>query len=215
MAEDRKKTARRTRREGGKTDMVRNSRLYSVLMTQHPRATIMGMAMLMLVRLLALVFMGMIMVVTDLMPARFMSALFIAIPGRAVAPFHDGQPRHRDHPPCCSITGRTRRRHIAFAHPPQLGKGAASHAIEFVKWHIIRSSQHAGSPFSPAARVTRIPPAENNLMRMFDYWTIARSVSPLRYLVGPASLMRMSKSKISVGSHKVAQALGISTMPLI
>ena len=39
------------------------------------------------------------------------------------------------------------------------------------------------------------------------------SMSPLMCLIGPAELGIMSKSKISVGSHSVAQALGTSTTP--
>ncbi len=37
--------------------------------------------------------------------------------------------------------------------------------------------------------------------------------SPVMNLVGPAADGMMSKSKISVGSHSVAQAFGISTTP--
>jgi hypothetical protein len=38
---------------------------------------------------------------------------------------------------------------------------------------------------------------------------------PLTCLIGPAALGIRSKSKISVGSQSVAQALGISTTPEI
>jgi hypothetical protein len=38
-------------------------------------------------------------------------------------------------------------------------------------------------------------------------------ISPLMNFVGPADEGMMSKSKISVGSHNVAQAFGISTTP--
>ena len=39
------------------------------------------------------------------------------------------------------------------------------------------------------------------------------STPPFTCLIGPAALGMMSKSKISVGSQSVAQALGISTTP--
>ena len=38
-------------------------------------------------------------------------------------------------------------------------------------------------------------------------------MSPVMCLIGPADDGMMSKSKISVGSHSVAQALGMSTTP--
>jgi hypothetical protein len=44
---------------------------------------------------------------------------------------------------------------------------------------------------------------------------VGMSMPPLMCLVGPAALGMMSKSKMSVGSHSVAQALGISTTPEI
>ena len=40
-------------------------------------------------------------------------------------------------------------------------------------------------------------------------------MSPVMCLIGPADDGMMSKSKISVGSHSVAQALGTSTTPEI
>src|SRR5882724_9866717 len=44
-------------------------------------------------------------------------------------------------------------------------------------------------------------------------WDSGIWMSPLMCLIGPADDGMMSKSKISVGSHSVAQALGTSTTP--
>lgn len=41
------------------------------------------------------------------------------------------------------------------------------------------------------------------------------SIEPSRYFTGPAAVGLMSKSKICVGSHNVAQAFGTSTTPLM
>ena len=50
----------------------------------------MGVLMLMLMRLLTLVFMGVIMSVTSLVSAWLMCALFIAFPGRTIILLHNG-----------------------------------------------------------------------------------------------------------------------------
>jgi hypothetical protein len=42
---------------------------------------------------------------------------------------------------------------------------------------------------------------------------IGISTPPLMCLIGPAALGITSKSKMSVGSHRVAQAFGMSTTP--
>lgn len=47
------------------------------------------------------------------------------------------------------------------------------------------------------------------------YLASARSILPSNAFFGPAALGRMSNEKISVGTYNVAQALGISTMPLM
>lgn len=44
---------------------------------------------------------------------------------------------------------------------------------------------------------------------------LATSAVPVMIFFGPSAFGFRSKSKISVGSHKVAQAFGISTTPLI
>lgn len=46
-------------------------------------------------------------------------------------------------------------------------------------------------------------------------YEIGMSMLPSRYLTGPEAFGLMSNSKICVGSHRVAQALGTSTTPLI
>ena len=44
---------------------------------------------------------------------------------------------------------------------------------------------------------------------------IGMSIEPSRKRVGPAALGLMSNSKMSVGNHSVAHALGMSTTPLM
>ena len=53
-----------------------------------------------------------------------------------------------------------------------------------------------------------IPSRRDHLSGESGIW-----MSPLMCLIGPADDGMMSKSKISVGSHSVAQALGTSTTP--
>ena len=68
----------------------------------------------------------------------------------------------------------------------------------------------AAFPIGPAA--ARRSGFSRNQTRSGDsgIWT-----EPSMNLVGPAALGLMSKSKICVGSHSVAQALGTSTTPLM
>lgn len=63
----------------------------------------------------------------------------------------------------------------------------------------IKAGRHSG-PRKPASYLS---------------YEIGISMLPSRYFTGPAALGLMSKSKICVGSHRVAQALGTSTTPLI
>ena len=66
-------------------------------MTQHPGSAMVRVALLMRVGMLAFMFMVMIMTMTGFALARLMSALFIALPGRAIMPFHNSQSGNRDH----------------------------------------------------------------------------------------------------------------------
>lgn len=96
------------------------------------------MSMLVLMRssLLTLVFMGVIMAVTGRDPARFMRALFVALPSCAIAFVHNGQARYRYQPRRGHAALGARSRCIALAESPQLRKGSAISAIIFVKRHL-------------------------------------------------------------------------------
>src|SRR6202012_4660201 len=63
--------------------------------------------------------------------------------------------------------------------------------------------RHRPAPFAQGFLVS-----EHHLSGEIGIW-----ISPLMCLIGPADDGITSKSNISVGSHKVAQALGTSTTP--
>ena len=103
-------------------------------------------------------------------------------------------------------------RRVAFRHRPHVGKRAAIVAEIFVDRHLIPRAlqiftrrRMRGGNHTPS----RIP-SRGELYLSCDsgIW-----MSPLMCLIGPADDGMMSKSKISVGSHSVAQALGTSTTP--
>jgi len=62
------------------------------------------------------------------------------------------------------------------------------------------------------AKQRKVWPAAGETYLSFDNGT---SIPGVTFLVGPSALGLTSKSKISVGNQSVAQALGISTTPLI
>src|SRR4051794_14710068 len=86
---------------------------------------------------------------------------------------------------------RARVRLLAFRHRPHGGEGATAAAEIVVDRH--RSL--------PDVRLDHLS------------GDIGISIPPSNCLVGPAAHGMTSKSKMSVGSHKVAQALGMSTTP--
>src|SRR5690242_2965389 len=101
-------------------------------------------------------------------------------------------------------------RQVAFRHRPDLGEGAAIVAEIFVDGHIVSlrlviSEVGAGGQARPSRTRRR-----SYLSGESGIW-----MSPLMCLMGPAADGMTSKSKISVGSHSVAQALGTSTTPEI
>lgn len=87
---------------------------------------------------------------------------------------------------------------IAIAHGAQFGKRATPGAPIFIQGHA-----HSPEPLVDSDGSATFQPA------------MARSAPPLTLICGPDVLGMMSKSKISVGIHSVAQALGMSTMPLM
>jgi len=101
---------------------------------------------------------------------------------------------------------------VAFGHRPHVRERAASVAEIFVNRHFLfpRPSLTNANGGCGAAepQPSRIPSRRDYLSCESGIW-----MSPLICLIGPADDGMMSKSKISVGSHSVAQALGTSTTP--
>lgn len=129
---------------------------------------------------------------------RFMGAALVASM-RLVASRRDlTQGRPRQHARGCRCALRAVYGGIAFAHGSQFGERATRGALVFIQGH-------TGSPEWIVDRdeSVMLQPA------------MARSAPPLTMISGPDALGMMSKSKISAGIHNVAQALGMSTMPLM
>lgn len=94
----------------------------------------------------------------------------------------------RKHPPAGTAALGAGGRFIALGHCPKRVESTAGGAVVFIGWH------------------------RNYTFKSYE---IGMSILPSRNFVGPAAVGLMSKSKICVGSHKVAQAFGTSTTPLI
>jgi hypothetical protein len=123
--------------------------------------------------------------------------------------------RRQNHPRRFTQALRTVLRRIAFRHRPHIRERAAIIAEIFVDRHLYSPVRFEtlgdprrrmrGGRYAPS----RIP-SRRELYLSCDsgIW-----MSPLMCLIGPADDGMMSKSKISVGNHSVAQALGTSTTP--
>lgn len=101
---------------------------------------------------------------------------------------------------------------IALRHRSHVGERSASVAKIIVDRHL-RSS--LGRSLGSKARGSQ--PAAPAHRRVGGYLSgdMGMSTPPLTCLMGPAAFGITSKAKISVGSHRVAQALGMSTTPEI
>ena len=104
---------------------------------------------------------------------------------------------------------------VAFRHRPHVRERAAIVAEIFVDGHFV-SSRDRLQIFATADAGRQIRTVPHPFAQgVYLSWEIGIWMSPLMCLIGPADDGMMSKSKISVGSHSVAQALGMSTTPLI
>jgi hypothetical protein len=117
---------------------------------------------------------------------RGMGALFISFPCEPIGRTHGAQVNNRKDFDCGNSTGRTFRRQAAFSKRTPFGESAALPAIIFVNRHGI-----------------------------LLYFATERSAPLLIIFFGPSAFGMMSNSKISVGRNTVAQAFGISTIPLM
>jgi hypothetical protein len=111
------------------------------------------------------------------------------------------------------LTARAILRFVTFRHRSHVGERPAIVTEIFVDRHLLSSRGYlrdcgcgAADTHRPASRRAGI----SYLSCESGIW-----MSPLICLIGPADDGMMSKSKISVGSHSVAQALGTSTTPEI
>ena len=119
--------------------------------------------------------------------------------------------RRQDHARRFALASRTVLRCIAFCHRPHIRKRSAIATEIFINRHFCFLSPASqtqrrmrGGRYAPS----RTPSQGDYLSCESGIW-----MSPLICLIGPADDGMTSKSKISVGSHSVAQALGTSTTP--
>ena len=138
-----------------------------------------------------------------------------ALVGRMGKPSLCGQPRHvrrgQIGPRRHLAAVRTVERQFAVGHRPHFSEWAAIGTEIFVSRH---RSPPNGWPWGRVRHGLR--PHRTRTRgdeRSYLSGDSGRSKPPLMCLIGPAALGMMSKSKISVGRYKVAQALGISTTP--
>jgi len=104
---------------------------------------------------------------------------------------------------------------VAFRHRPHVLERTAIVTEIFVDWHCVSPCQscsrmRAGCGAAEVAVPHPVARGEAYLSGEIGIW-----ISPLICLIGPADDGITSKSKISVGSHSVAQAFGTSTTPEI
>jgi hypothetical protein len=120
--------------------------------------------------------------------AGFVPALFV--PCKSVAPprRHEAQAGRGHDASGTTKTPRTRSREVALSDAPPQGESSALTARVIIEGHI---------------REIRV------------HFALARSALPVTIFFGPSAFGRMSNEKISDGTYSVAQALGISTMPLM
>ena len=104
---------------------------------------------------------------------------------------------------------------VAFGHRPHVRERAAIVAEIFVDGHLVSSREYFGIDFAmaDAGRPARLSRPASFSRRDYLSGEIGIWMSPVMCLIGPADDGMMSKSKISVGSHSVAQAFGTSTTP--
>jgi hypothetical protein len=108
-------------------------------------------------------------------------------------------------------------RRVAFRHRPHVGKRAAIVADIVVDRHFISlrvEDQNSDDRGCGAANLEAVP-ASRRAGRTYLSGDSGIWMSPLMCLIGPTDDGMMSKSKISVGNHSVAQAFGTSTTPEI
>lgn len=125
--------------------------------------------------------------------ARFVAAALIAFLGHARQGLHQSETWRRHHPRGGPAAKRAEGAIVALGDAAVEGEFSAVPTVVVVKGH----GSCCGS----------------RLGRSQD--TRARSILPSRYFLGPDEFGRMSNEKISVGTYSVAQALGMSTMPLM
>lgn len=134
---------------------------------------------------------------------RFMRAFLIAFM-RGAGGFGDHrQVRRRNDSRRRASTFGTIRRPGRIGHLGEIRERAAVIADIFVQRHCSKLLYVCDSTAAPAGAA---------LPRQA---TRARSTPPPTWAIGPDAFGFMSNSKISVGSHSVAHALGISTIPLM
>ena len=113
----------------------------------------------------------------------------------------------------CALALRTILRRVAFRHRPHVGERAAIVAEILIDRHVVssRDSVHIIATADAGRQIRTVP----HPVAQGCYLSCESGIwmSPLMCLIGPADDGMMSKSKISVGSHSVAQALGTSTTP--
>src|ERR1700677_2513235 len=140
------------------------------------------------------------------------SATLVGGVGLALVRGHTEEVRRgQDHARRFALASRTVLRRIAFGHRPHVGERATIVAEIFVHRHFVSSPQShkRNGECGPAdPQPSRTPSRRDYLSCESGIW-----MSPLMCLIGPADDGMMSKSKISVGNHSVAQALGTSTTP--
>ncbi len=134
--------------------------------------------------------------------------------GRHRRKIRRGQKRSRRILPTC----RTFMWQIGISHRPCVGERSTASAHIIIHGHRLSSSTWAIAG-SVAGRLGRqpAPPRRRAGHRLsgghYLSGDMGISMPPVRCLVGPAALGITSNAKMSVGSHSVAQALGISTTP--
>lgn len=139
-------------------------------------------------------------------------ALLVPLHRRTGVPVEATETGDRDHPGRSLAAVGTGRRLRGTRKGTDLIEGSMFGAFKFVQWH--------GDPLTSG---TAVPEASQSVddagfadeLPTLTQVTLARSALVGMEIFGPFALGRMSKLKISLGIARVAQALGISTMPLI
>lgn len=137
---------------------------------------------------------------------RAVCGTLICFVGVAHTARHGRKTWHSDHDPArLDAAFRARTRVHETVHRPHFFKDAALIALIFIDWHNV-SLTFAGES---------APGWSGSSGSVYRSGASGTSMEPSRYLVGPSALGIISHSKISFGSHSVAQAFGISTTPEI